>query len=147
MPTELELVTRSHVPVERLFRESLSIDAHLRSIARSHETAIAGVTRGQIGLGETVTWRARHFGLWFTMTSKITALDAPNSFVDEQIRGPFALFRHEHRFDVERGATVMTDMITVGSPIFGCLIERMALVPYLRRLITARNRHLITRSR
>src|SRR5437667_12407456 len=32
-------------------------------------------------LGETVTWRARHFGVPWTVTSKITALDRPSRFV------------------------------------------------------------------
>jgi hypothetical protein len=37
----------------------------------------------------------------------------------------------------------MTDTITLGSPIFGRLAERLALVPYLRRLIIKRNEHLL----
>lgn len=64
----------------------------------SGEQAIGGVTSGSIALGETVTWRARHFGIWFTMTSRITSLERPNRFVDEQVRGPFRSFHHEHVF-------------------------------------------------
>lgn len=60
------------------------------------ERAISGVTSGLIGLGEEVTWRARHFGIPFTMTSKITALDGLRRFVDVQQRGPFHRFHHEH---------------------------------------------------
>lgn len=37
----------------------------------------------------------------------------------------------------------MTDTLTVGSPLFGRLVERLVLVPYLRRLITQRNSHLL----
>jgi hypothetical protein len=37
----------------------------------------------------------------------------------------------------------MTDTITLGSPIFGRLAERLVLVPYLRRLIAKRNEHLL----
>lgn len=37
----------------------------------------------------------------------------------------------------------MTDTITVASPIFGRLAERLVLVPYLRRLISIRNQHLL----
>jgi hypothetical protein len=37
----------------------------------------------------------------------------------------------------------MTDTITVASPIFGALAERLVLVPYLRRLIRKRNAALI----
>lgn len=64
----------------------------------SNERAIDGVTTGHIGLGESVTWRARHFGTPFTMTSRVIELDRPRRFVDEQMRGPFRSFQHEHLF-------------------------------------------------
>ncbi len=137
------VVTRVPVPAEELFDLSLSIDAHQDSMAASREQAIGGVTSGTIGLGESVTWRARHFGIWFTMTSQITALDRPHRFVDEQVRGPFRSFRHEHVFVSEGSAVVMTDTIAVASPILGRLVERTILVPYLRRLIRKRNDHLV----
>jgi len=135
--------TRTSVAVTELFDASLSIDEHLASMGRSGEQAIAGVTHGSIGLGETVTWRARHFGIWFTMTSQITALERPSRFVDEQLQGPFRCFRHEHSFTRDGHATVMIDTVIVSSPIFGRLAERLVLIPYLRRLIHQRNRHLL----
>jgi len=147
MVTSFTIVTRADVPLERLFDESLSIDAHVDSMAHSRERAIAGVTSGMIGLGETVTWHARHFGVWLTMTSKITELDRPHRFVDEQVQGPFRSFHHEHAFAEDGGTTVMTDTMTLASPVFGRLAERQILVPYLRRLIRQRNAHLLERCR
>jgi uncharacterized protein (UPF0548 family)/ligand-binding SRPBCC domain-containing protein len=107
------------------------------------ERAIGGVTSGSIGLGETVTWRARHFGIWFTMTSRITSLERPTGFVDEQVRGPFRSFHHEHLFTRDGETTVMVDRVSIASPVFGRLAERIVLVPYLRRLIQRRNHHLL----
>lgn len=143
MPSTFTLVTESAHSVEELFDVSLDIDAHVASMAGSKERAVAGVTTGRIGLGETVTWRARHFGLWFTMTSEISELERPVRFVDRQVRGPFTVFVHEHRFEQHSGGTRMTDRMTVGSPFFGRLAERSILVPYLRRLIATRNAHLL----
>lgn len=137
------VVTQSAASPERLFDVSLSIDEHLGSMAGSGERAVAGVTSGLIGLGETVTWRARHFGVWFTMTSRIEELERPRAFVDQQLRGPFKLFRHEHLFEPLGTGTLMTDTITLASPVGGVLVERLVLVPYLRRLILQRNRHLL----
>lgn len=139
MASTFTLVTECPAAAAAMFDVSLDIDAHLASMSRSRERAIAGVTTGRIGLGETVTWRARHFGLWFTMTSKITELDHPHRFVDEQLRGPFRTFAHEHRFEDTLDGCRMTDVITVASPIFGALAERLILVPYLRQLIRQRN--------
>lgn len=143
MVSSFTLVTRTSADIEHLFDMSLDIDAHQASMAASAERAVAGVTTGRIGLGETVTWRARHFGVWFTMTSQISALDRPSGFVDEQVRGPFRAFHHRHEFRRDEGETVMTDIITLASPVFGILAERLVLVPYLRRLIRQRNEHLV----
>lgn len=144
MATSFTLVTRARVPAERLFDVSVSIDAHVASMEHSGERAVGGVTSGAIGLGETVTWRARHLGVWFTMTSRITAFERPRRFVDEQVAGPFRSFRHEHLFAEEGDETLMTDRLTIASPILGRLVERGVLVPHLRRLIRWRNHHLLT---
>ncbi len=72
-------------------------------MAHTNERAVAGRTSGRIGLGETVTWRARHFGITWSLTSRIVVADAPTRFVDEQVRGPFRSFRHEHRFEASGG--------------------------------------------
>lgn len=145
MTFRLVLRTVSSIEVQELFARSLSIDAHTASMADSSETAIAGVRQGQIGLGESVTWRARHFGLWLTMTSKITELEAPYRFVDEQQRGPFKRFCHEHRFTETADGTLMTDTLEVTAPWgpLGWLAERLFLRSYLNRLIDNRNRYLV----
>ena len=72
-----------------LFALSRSIDAHTESMAGSRETAVAGVTSGLIDLGQEVSWRAWHFGVPLRMSSRITAMDVPTRFVDEQVKGPF----------------------------------------------------------
>lgn len=143
MPSRFTLHTATDAAQQRLFDASLSIDAHVDSMSGSRERAVGGVTSGHIGLGEYVTWRARHFGVWFRMTARITSLDSPNRFVDEQVSGPFRSFHHEHVFGRSGEVTVMTDTLTVASPVFGRLAERLVLVPYLRRLIRRRNEHLV----
>ena len=145
MPSSFTIQTVAAVDPDVLFDLSLDVDAHLASMRDSGERAIGGVTSGRIGLGESVTWRARHFGLWFEMTSQITALERPARFVDEQIDGPFKSFRHEHVFEQDGDHTTLTDIVTLASPVFGAVAERLVLVPYLRRLIRHRNAHLVAR--
>ena len=86
-------------------------------MASTGESAIGGRTHGLIGPGETVTWRARHLGVTMELTSQITGFDRPHAFVDEQIEGPFAGFRHEHRFASIPGGTRMTDDWRHASPL------------------------------
>jgi ligand-binding SRPBCC domain-containing protein len=123
------------------FDASLDIDLHLESMAASGERAVGGVTGGRIGPGESVTWRARHFGIPWRMTSRITAYEAPVRFVDEQVRGPFRRWHHEHLFAARDGGTLMTDVIEFEAPlgVLGRAVSATVLRPYLRRLILQRN--------
>ena len=95
-------------------------------------------------MGQEVTWRAWHFGLPIRMTSRITEMQAPHYFVDEQVRGPFLRFRHVHEFSAVPAGTVMVDRIDFAAPfgLLGRLAEKLVLARYLRKLIETRNQHL-----
>lgn len=149
MASSFECTTRTSLGKEELFDLSRSIDTHKESMAHSREQAVAGVTSGLICLGEEVTWRAWHFGVPLKMTSRITEMEAPDYFVDEQIRGPFRSFRHVHAFSEDGGGTVMVDRIEFAAPFgpLGRAVERLVLTRYLRNLIEQRNRHLSAASR
>jgi ligand-binding SRPBCC domain-containing protein len=145
-----ECATEIAAPAAVVFDLSRSIDAHTDSMRRSRERAVAGVTTGSIGLGQEVTWRARHFGIWWRMSSRIRQFEPPKMFVDEQVRGPFAAFRHEHRFDGEpaTGVTLMVDLVEFRAPLgpLGRLAEVLVLRWYLRRLIESRNAYIKQRA-
>lgn len=129
-------------PPERCFDLARSIDLHQRSTARTEERAVAGVATGLIGLGQEVTWEARHFGLRQRLTSRITAFDRPHHFRDSQVRGAFRCFDHDHYFVAEGTGTRMTDIFTFQAPLgpLGWLAERLFLTAYMRRFLEERNR-------
>ncbi|MEU8933230.1 SRPBCC family protein [Streptomyces sp. NPDC048409] len=140
-----EITTVLPVPPEQAFDACLDVEAHTRSMATSSERAVAGTTSGRLALGGTVTFQARHFGLTWRLTARITAWDRPLSFVDEQEAGPFRYWRHEHRFVAHgQGRTLMTDVIDFASPLgpLGRLADSVVLGRYMPRLITARNAYL-----
>ena len=145
MTVSFECTTHTSLSKPQLFDRARSIDAHKESMAGSREEAIAGVTSGLISLGEEVTWRAWHFGLPLRMTSRITAMDAPHHFTDEQVTGPFAFFRHVHEFSEVGGTTTMVDRIEFAAPLgpLGRFAEWLFLGRYMQRLIEDRNRHLV----
>jgi ligand-binding SRPBCC domain-containing protein len=136
--------TESALPREQLFDLARSIDAHVDSQAGAGERAVAGVTSGLIGEGQHVTWRARHFGVPVRMTSRITSLEFPERFVDEQVRGPFKTFRHVHEFEATDRGSIMTDRVEFTAPFgpLGRLLERLVLRRYLERLIAVRGLYL-----
>ena len=140
--------TKSPLPRERLFDLARSIDAHVDSQQAAGEWAVGGVVTGLIGEGQEVTWRARHFGVPWTMTSRITALEFPSTFTDEQISGPFKAFRHVHEFQSTATGSIMTDRVEFTAPFgfLGRLAERLILRPYLQRLIRNRGRFVASPS-
>lgn len=91
-----------------------------------------------------MTWEATHLGVRQRLTSKITRFDAPRSFEDEQIAGPFKTFWHRHEFRAENGATVMTDLVRYSAPLgpLGSLAEIVFLDRYLRVFLERRATHL-----
>jgi len=108
----IRLETVIAAPIGDCFDLSLSVDAHAASMRASKEQAIGGVTSGVMRLGDSVTWRARHFGVVFGMTSAITEYQPPSRFVDEQQHGPFRHWRHEHTFTpLANGQTHMIDIV------------------------------------
>ena len=137
----IELQTLIKAKREIVFNLSRSIDLHKISTEQTNETAFAGKTSGLIGFDESVTWRAKHFGVYQNLTSKITAFDSPNSFTDEMIRGAFKSFKHEHHFEEANGETLMTDVFDYQSPfgILGRLADKLFLEKYMTALLEKRN--------
>lgn len=139
--TQIELSIRINAPIEICFDLARSIDLHIESTKHTGEKAIAGKTSGLIELGEIVTWRAKHFGVWQNLTSKITESDRPNYFVDEMVSSAFKSFRHEHIFLSINGQTVMKDIFAFESPCgwLGEFANFLFLGRYMQKLLTTRN--------
>lgn len=141
--TTIILETLINAPPERCFRLALSVDLHTVSTHQTGETIVAGVRRGELQLGDSVTFRARHFGVWQTLTSKVTALEAPRYLCDEMQRGAFKRMRHEHHFEAQdSGATLRRDVFDFASPLgwLGQAVDALVLKRYLRRFLVERAR-------
>ena len=117
-----------------------SVDAHIESTSATSERAVAGVTSGLLGLGDEVTWRARHFGLMQELTSRITKFDRPRHFRDEMVRGAFRRLEHDHYFGEFPSGTRMIDVFdfTVRFGFVGAIAERLFLTAYMTRFLENR---------
>src|ERR1700678_2712471 len=140
MMKTIRLQTWIDAPVERCFLLSLSIDLHLASARRTQEQAIEGVTTGLIGEGQTVTFRARHLGLWRRHTSRIEALRPYSYFRDVMVAGSFQRFQHEHHFAPMDDGVRMRDEVLFSAPWgpAGQILARRRLV----QVLTERNAFL-----
>src|SRR5690606_38489731 len=137
----IKLKTEIQAPIELVFDLSRSIDLHKISTRHTNETAIAGKVSGLIELNEFVTWKAKHFGVYQTLTSKITEFDRPRYFVDEMVKGAFKRFRHEHHFSFESQHTFMHDIFEYKARLglIGKLADALFLKKYMIRLLEKRN--------
>lgn len=142
--TVITLHTEILSTLEEAFQLSLDIDFHKKTASQTQEEAIAGVTSGIIKQNETVTWRGKHFGVFLTHTSQITAYEASTYFVDEMIEGNFKSFRHQHFFEKKDNVVYMKDVITYETPygIFGKIFDHLLLKKHLTHFIENRNQVL-----
>jgi ligand-binding SRPBCC domain-containing protein len=146
--TTIHLHTNINAPIEIVFDLARDITEHENSSKNTRERAIAGVTSGKINLGETVTWRGKHFGFYLKHTSIISAMESPTFFVDEMVKGVFKSFRHEHIFQEMDNETKMIDKLSYEVPfgIFGRLFNYFILKSYLTKFLLERNQHIKQRA-
>jgi len=140
----IKIETFIKAPPQKLFDLCLDMDVHQAGMSDYKEEAVAGVTKGVISLGETVTWRAKHFGVFQKLTVQITEVDAPNYFADEMIKGSFKRFKHSHYFEHKEGGTLMIDLFDFNSPlgIIGKFVDKYIMTDYMTNLLIKKNEHL-----
>lgn len=136
----VEVTTEIDSDIHTCFDLARNIDIHKESLSHTNEIAIAGKTSGHIGLGEWVSWEAKHFGIVQHLTSKVTAFNRPNYFVDEMVFGVFKSFKHEHIFKQEKNKTIMIDKFYFRAPygVIGNLVNMLVLKKYMRKLLETR---------
>jgi ligand-binding SRPBCC domain-containing protein len=140
----ITLETPIQASAEICYDLSLSVDLHQLSTAKTKEHIIAGVREGIMKLGETVTWRAKHFGIWMELTSKITEAQRPEYFVDEMQKGAFKSLRNEHHFLQTNKGTIMKDIFMFEAPfgILGKIVNSLVLENYLKGFLIKRNEYI-----
>lgn len=77
--------------------------------------------------GAEIEYRLSVRGLPMSWVTRISDFEAPEQFVDEQIKGPYRKWIHTHRFVEEQGGTLMVDSIEfdlIGSHLIGGFIAR-----------------------
>jgi ligand-binding SRPBCC domain-containing protein len=141
---QFTIETLINAPAETCFDLMRDIRLHTETTMETNEKAVAGVTDGMIGLGQTVTFEGTHFGMRQRLTVKVTEFDRPNLFVDEMIEGRFKSFRHKHEFFENDGSTLMVDTLEWVSPLgfIGMMFDKLMLERHMTNLVRTRNSKL-----
>lgn len=84
------------------------------------------LTPGEIPMrvGALIDYQLRVHGLPVRWRTEITGWNPPASFVDEQRRGPYRLWRHTHTFAEFNGGTLCGDRVEYAVP-GGALVNRL----------------------
>lgn len=80
-----------------------------------------------IAAGTLIDYRLRNYGVRLRWQSRITVWEPPLRFVDEQTRGPYRRWRHEHIFEAAKGGTVcrdLVDYVVYGGSLINALVVR-----------------------
>lgn len=91
--------------------------------------------------GTVIDYRLRIRGIPIRWQSEITVWEPPHSFVDEQRRGPYWQWIHEHRFSKSGANTVAEDHIRYAVP-GGAIANKLFVARDLKRIFAYRVREL-----
>lgn len=69
-----------------------------------------------LGEGAVIDYRLRVRGLPLRWRTRINIWQPPHRFVDEQIRGPYRRWIHEHIFEPREGGTLARDRVRYAVP-------------------------------
>jgi ligand-binding SRPBCC domain-containing protein len=91
--------------------------------------------------GALIDYRLSWRGIPLRWRTEIEVWEPPHRFVDNQIRGPYRLWRHEHLFEEENGGTRVSDIVRYAAP-GGALINRLFVARDVRRIFDHRSRRI-----
>ncbi|MFM2207116.1 MAG: hypothetical protein RL213_1091 [Bacteroidota bacterium] len=79
-----------------------------------------------------------------TWVTEITHVDEPRFFVDEQRRGPYSLWHHQHHFEEVKEGVRMTDIVHYAVPagILGDLLNALLIRRKIKDIFSYRNAKL-----
>jgi ligand-binding SRPBCC domain-containing protein len=68
--------------------------------------------------GTLIDYKLRLVGVPLRWQARILRWQPPSGFVDEQVRGPYRLWEHTHRFYDDRNKTIIEDVVRYGLPLW-----------------------------
>lgn len=94
-----------------------------------------------MGEGTLIDYRLRIHRVPVRWQSEITAYEPGRRFVDEQRRGPYRVWHHEHVFEATDGGTRVIDRVNFAAPL-GWLTVPLLVRPDLKRIFGYRRQTL-----
>ena len=96
----------------------------------------------EMRVGTLIDYRIRLHGIPVQWRTRITVWEPPSRFVDEQIKGPYRRWIHEHRFEKSGEGTLCYDRVRY-SVLGGWLVQRIFVQRDVSRIFAFREAKLI----
>lgn len=97
--------------------------------------------------GVLLDYAIRVRGIPLKWRSEITLWEPPHRFADVQLRGPYAVWHHEHRFEARHGGTLVTDEVQYALPLSWMpgahWVERLLVRPDVEKIFAHRRSALL----
>lgn len=97
--------------------------------------------------GLLLDYAIRVHGIPLNWRSEITVWEPPLRFADVQLKGPYAVWHHEHRFEARHGGTLVTDEVEYAVPFSwmpgSSLVERFLVRPDVEKIFAHRRGALL----
>jgi ligand-binding SRPBCC domain-containing protein len=87
--------------------------------------------------GTVIDYRLQVHGISLRWRTRISAWQPPHRFVDEQLRGPYRQWLHEHSFEPCNDGTLARDLLRYAVP-FDALLHRWFVRPDIERIFEFR---------
>jgi ligand-binding SRPBCC domain-containing protein len=85
----------------------------------------------EMAAGTLIDYRLRVHGVSLGWTSQIEVWQPGREFVDRQLRGPYGLWHHRHRFRAVGGGTLVSDEVHYAAPLGA--VGELAVPLFVRR--------------
>jgi hypothetical protein len=136
---------KTEIWLPRPLQEVFAFFADARNLQRitppwlSFEVLAPGET--EMKAGTLIDYKLRVHGMPLRWRSEITVWEPPRRFVDEQRRGPYRLWIHEHRFAEKDKGTLVTDDVRYAVP-GGALVNKLFVAGDVARIFEHRKQKL-----
>lgn len=94
--------------------------------------------------GALIDYKLRVRGFPIRWRTRITEWEPPFRFVDEQLRGPYRLWIHEHQFESRDDGTLVRDRVRYAVP-FDFLVHKLFVRRDVARIFAYRTQALLRR--
>jgi ligand-binding SRPBCC domain-containing protein len=97
-----------------------------------------------MGRGTMIEYRLRWRGLPLYWRTEITCWQPPECFIDQQVKGPYRQWIHEHVFEECDGGTLMRDRVDYAVPgwFVEPILSRWIVTPDVERIFAFRRQEM-----